>query len=527
MAGLSFDDLTTQKQKKAISFDDLTQPIVKKQAEKQGVLRTIADQGAQGATFGFADEAIDSVGRTLAQAYVGLSPSLNIKDIPSFKDVRSTSKEALAQQFEQRPVLSIGSNILGGIATSGPAAFTKTGARIGNMLRSGGAAARIGKGALAGAATGAAYGAGTSQDGERLRGAGSGALTGALIGGAVPAVGSAISKVTAKAPVSINSEQLRQIGGDAFKKADDMGGVMKPDLVENFIQKLSTKTPQTEIGKAIEGESAFSGMLERLQPLRGKPLTLQAAQEADSLLGDAAYKTLDKFGKVTNEGRLYLDAQNTLRNMIENATPDQLVNKEAFDTVKEARKFWSASLRMRDIERIIDNSQYFEQPSTAIRTGFRQMLKNKDRIKGFSKDEVKALKQAATTGVVTDLFRLGGSGLGPIISGSVGAGVAGPLGAAAALPVYAVRTASRGIADSRQMGRAKDAAMAIQRTIEKTTGKTAEDMLKIIEKGGNISREAIDALPQSEKKNFLSRIMQLPVAQARRILSNSNQDVTK
>lgn len=483
----------------------------------------------QGATFGFGEE--------LSSALAAAPSLLNNKDFNTEYAKNLAFQRAKLQEAKQENPYLGGAAEIGGAIGPGIAAVPSSVLR---WAGSGGRLARTIKGAVVGApvagASGAVYGYGTGEGGakERLGNAASMGATSAAAGAALPVVGSAIGvgapyigKVISKAVQprgpQLTSEQLREIGSQSFKSAEAAGGALKPNLVDEFITNLSKKAPQTEAGKAIAGENAYSKMLERLQSLKGKPMTLEAAQEADSVLGDLAYSTLDKFGKVTNEGRLYQNAQQTLRKMIEDAGPEQLVNKGAFDTLKEARKFWSASLRMRDVERIINNAQYFEQPATAIRTGFRQMLRNKDSLKGFTKEEIKAIEKAATTGVVTDLFRLAGSGLGPIISGSAGAVAAGgPAGALAALPAYAVQQGAKAIAQGRQMSRAQGVSSAIQKSIEKTTGKNAFDLLKMLENGGTISREAIDALPDAEKKNFISRVMKLPVEQARKILTRTD-----
>lgn len=483
----------------------------------------------QGATFGFGEE--------LSSGLAAVPALFNDKNYSNEYAKNLAFQRAKIQEAKQENPYIGGAAEIGGAIGPGIAAIPKS---VLGWAGSGGRLARSLKGAAVGApvagASGAVYGFGTGEGsaGQRLDDAASMGTTSAIagaalplgigaVGAAAPYVGKAISgAVTPRGP-QLTAEQLREIGSQSFKAAEAAGGALKSNLVDDFITTLSKKAPQTEAGKAIAGESAYSKMLERLESLRGKPMSLEAAQEADSVLGDMAYSTLDKFGKVTNEGRLYQNAQQTLRKMIENAGPEELVNKGAFDTLKEARKFWSASLRMRDVERIINNAQYFEQPATAIRTGFRQMLRNKDSLKGFTKEEVKAIEKAATTGVVTDLFRLAGSGLGPIISGSAGAVAAGgPAGALAALPAYAVQQGAKAIAQGRQMNRAQGVSSAIQKTIEKATGKNATDLLKIIENGGNISREAIDALPVAERNNFLSRVMKLPAAQAKKILNRQN-----
>lgn len=152
---------------------------------RPSVARTLLDQGLQGATFGFSDEITDRMGAGIASLVTGQPYS------ELLPEARRTTQESLDDQLEQRPLLSIGANIIGGLGTAIPAGATGAGASVGNFLRTGNAAMRIAKGAGAGAASGALYGAGTGEDGERLESASKGAIAGGVVGAAAPAVGMA------------------------------------------------------------------------------------------------------------------------------------------------------------------------------------------------------------------------------------------------------------------------------------------------------------------------------------------------
>lgn len=167
-------------------FSAVEQPEQPKQ--EQGIGRTALEQGLQGATFGFADELTDRIGAGIAS----LATGEKYGDL--LKEARGMSKERMAQQVEQNPATSIAANIGGALLTGGAGATTKAGTATANMLRTGGLGARIGKGALAGAASGGLYGAGASDEGQRLEGAGQGALLGGVVGGAIPVAGAAVKK---------------------------------------------------------------------------------------------------------------------------------------------------------------------------------------------------------------------------------------------------------------------------------------------------------------------------------------------
>lgn len=142
--------------------------------------KTILDQSLQGATFGFADEITDRIGAGIASLVTGE------KYDDMLKEARTTTQAELKREMEERPIVSTLSQIGGGLVTGGAGAATKTGATVGNVLRSGNLAARVGKGVVAGATSGAAYGAGSAEDGNRLEGAATGAVAGGALGGAIP-----------------------------------------------------------------------------------------------------------------------------------------------------------------------------------------------------------------------------------------------------------------------------------------------------------------------------------------------------
>lgn len=154
-------------------------------AQEIGVGRTLLDQGMQGATFGFGDEISDRLGAGMASLYTGE----NYGDL--LKEARGQTQTRLNTEMDQRPVTSIAANLAGGLLTGGAAGTTKAGTSLANSLRTGNTAARIGKAALAGAASGGLYGAGSAQEGDRLQGAGQGAVLGGAFGGAAPAIGAA------------------------------------------------------------------------------------------------------------------------------------------------------------------------------------------------------------------------------------------------------------------------------------------------------------------------------------------------
>lgn len=350
-------------------------------------------------------------------------------------------------------------------------------------------------------------------------------LPGMVKGGeSIIKAGQSVKSSLKSAPIP-KAEQIRAQGSQLYKLAEQQGGVLKPQFMDDFINAVSAKAPQTALGKAMEGKSPVAEMVDNLQAFRGQPLTLSAAQDADEILGRLAYKNVDSFGKLDDVGRQFLDMQTNLRQMIDRADQAMFVGgKQGFETVKEARKYWAAQMRMRDVERIIENAQYFEQPSTAIKTGFRTLLRNGDRLKGYTGKEVAAMKKAATTGVIPGFFKLAGSGLVPIAGAAAGAAATGGFGGAlAAVPAYAIQQGSKAIANTMQAGRAQNVSFEIaKRVLPSATGpKTGAALANLgLQTGAALApAAAVDALGQGIENLTLEQIMMMKTEEYKRLIN--------
>jgi hypothetical protein len=290
--------------------------------------------------------------------------------------------------------------------------------------------------------------------------------TGKAVAPAAKAVADTTADIGRKANVKTvvpASEEVRKASGALFKKADEMGGILKPEVANSFYDDVLQIAPQTEAGKVFKGETRVSKLFDEIPSLKDKPLTLDAAKEIDEALGDLAYGTADaKTGKITSEGQKFLTMQKKLRKTIDEATDDMVVGgKEGFEILKQARSAWSTSLRLRDVERIIENADLYDKPATALRVGFRNLIRNDKKLIGYSDAEKRAIRQAAKTGIITDALRFAGSGLVPILAGVGGAAATGGAGVAAAIPAFALQQGANALAIKRQVSRAEKARRAV------------------------------------------------------------------
>lgn len=263
------------------------------------------------------------------------------------------------------------------------------------------------------------------------------------------------TKILTDAP-GITAEAIRGKASEYFKLADEKGGTLKPTVTNKWIDEAAKAIPQTAEGRTVLGDTPVTQLVQRMQELRDKPLTLQGALEIDSALGEMASSAVDpKTGKVLAEGKKLYDIQHSLRNAWDKAGEGDIVGgKAGYEAAKQGRDLWSAAARMNDIERIIAKAEMTDNPVSSMRTGFRNLAMNPSRLRGFTAEEVKAINNAAKTGVVTGILRVAGSRLGPIAASPVGYMAGGPLGAAAGFAAnYLVSGAARAGAEKLQGSR--------------------------------------------------------------------------
>lgn len=445
--------------------------------------RTAFDNVMQGATLGFSDEITDRIGALGAS----LMSDQSYGDL--LKEARRSTKERQAEQLNEMPVTTIGSQLAGALMTGKAAGGTKAGQafargtgkaadKVGGLLRSG----KVGRNALqdmlTAAPASAGYAIGTAEDGQRftgdtLRDTALGIGTAGLASAAASKILPKLSRT--KAP-KVTSETLRQDAGKLYQKAAQKGGVLKAQFTDDFLQRAADDLiPKDEVIRNMKASRPLMDAFDDISQLKGQPLTLDRAQALDEVLGDMIDAHVQPNGRVNKVGKKILDVQSSLREMIEGAAPDMVEDSaEGFEALKQARKAWSQSRKMADIEKIITRAEMMEQPATGIKTGFRTLLMNPMRMRGYTDAERKAIEKAAKTGVVQDLFRMFGSRLVPIGAAVSGSGVGGTAAAAAA------NAASRGIGTKMQVQKGLNVAKTIAnqgRTPQKQIGPSLTELL--------------------------------------------------
>lgn len=311
VAGLSDDQLMAAYQQQKTAQQNAPDPV-----SVPSVPKTMLDQGTQGATFGFGDEVTDRLGASIAALTQDPQGFLKgeVSDPALAEQIASApqqTKQALSSEWQNHPVISLGSQLAGGLLTGGAANEAASGTAIGSLLSGsqaaqgagfGGKAANIllnmAKGGSVGSASGALYGAGTADPGQRLQGAGQSAVLGGLVGAAIPGVAAGISGLAGAAsdllkPLS-NSGRQQIIGQTLQNLATDPQSLNNLSNVQQFVpgslpttaqatgdygllaaQKgLQNESPQLFAERGAANNSARNTLLNQIS---GSPQDLQSA----------------------------------------------------------------------------------------------------------------------------------------------------------------------------------------------------------------------------------------------------------
>lgn len=237
--------------------------------------------------------------------------------------------------------------------------------------------------------------------------------------------GNPLSAPTPQVTIPSTSAEAKQVASAFYDQAAQSGGVLTPKFTNNFIDSVTKQLPQTEAGKVVAGESPVSALVDRLGQLRDKPLSLPEAQEIDEALGNLVTKEYSVKG-LTADGKKIQDIQSALRDQIANAGEGDVEGgSTGFGDLSNARKAWSQAMKMRDLERVQERANMTDNPQTSVKTQLRMILTNPAKIRGYSPEEVDALRAATDRGAMGNLLHVFGSRLIPIAAGAAEAGTGG------------------------------------------------------------------------------------------------------
>lgn len=432
------------------------QNMPKKDSSFLGTVGDTWEGVKNGATLGFGDELQAGIAAYTSAPFV---KGLSLGD--AYDQALAGLRQENQQAQNDSPLAYLGGNVAGTLATGAGIARGATSAapRLSGQVADLAATNPITAGATLGAAQGglAGFGNGEGDFASRSSNAVHDAILGGFVGGATGGIASGISgRLAARGNQRLSANDIKSQANAAYKKADEIGGVLKPEFTDDFLSKArSSILSDDELINTMKSNKPLADAFDDLNIFKGQPLTLQRAQALDEQLGNMI-DAQTELGKVNKIGSKLLNVQREFRNSIENATEDQITGtKEGFQALKDGRKLWTKSIKLNDIERILQKADSADNKATVIKNGFSALQNKAGGLNGYTAEEKKAISIAAKTGLTTDILKVLGSRLGPIGAGILGTASTGPVGGiAAGAASYATSAAARRAAEAIQLGKA-------------------------------------------------------------------------
>jgi hypothetical protein len=277
-------------------------------------------------------------------------------------------------------------------------------------------------------------------------------------------------RTRAKVPASA---EIKQQASNLYKQIDDAGIIIKADPFNNFVNNvkstIGSKVREARNPKIVD-------VFRELDEARDAPITLQKMQDLRSSISSL------KMSKEPSDSKFAGQIVEQLDDFVEKLDAKKLVapTKGDLKTIKlvpEATKLWKQARKSEMLDDIFEKAEFkIADPyddvafATKLRSEFKNLAIDKNRLRGFSEEEVKAIKNAAKGGRLENGLRAFGkaeqgekrySTIGGLVGGGLsglafgpefGNIVAGPIGAAiGATTIPAIKGLSRMTAG--QMGK--------------------------------------------------------------------------
>lgn len=337
-----------------------------------------------------------------------------------------------------------------------------------------GAAGLLGRSAAAGV-DGAMLGAvqATGYDTDPTTGAAIGFAGGAggnMIG---EGIGAALDKTAGlfnKKPPTMTADQLKEAGQSAYRQAKDAGVVFKPEAVDRLRQTIYND--MAEFGFHPVNQPGAAVAYDELARLaQGGNVSLEGLEALRRMASNGYNPTNPSNNELLRRITQHID------DFAANARSDDILMgnaQMAVDALSEGRDYWSRFRKLEKVQELIDRAQRRAGSTgsggnveNATRQELRKILDNKKMMRGFTPDELEAIRTAVMGSPAQNALRLVGK-LSPQGNGLM---AALGLGGAYAAPQVAIPAMIAGAG-------AKKAAEAM-------TASNAEAAKRLIAAGGN------------------------------------------
>lgn len=253
----------------------------------------------------------------------------------------------------------------------------------------------------------------------------------------------------AKAKVPLASD-IKSQATKLYQQIDDAGVVIKTEPYNEFVNRVKVdigskvreaRNPKiVDAIKELDEATGSPKTLQKMQDLRESISSLKMSNEpSDRMFAGKIVEKLDDFMEKLDETKLVAPAKGDL---------------EAVKLVPQARNLWKQARKSEMLDEIyrkagIKITDPYDDVAFAnkLRSEFKNLVANKNKLRGFSAEEVKAIEDAAKGGKIEnalrsfgktdgagDKFSYGGALLGGGLSSfafgpEFGGAVAGPIGA--------------------------------------------------------------------------------------------------
>lgn len=228
-----------------------------------------------------------------------------------------------------------------------------------------------------------------------------------------------------------------------YKQIDDAGVLIKSEPYNQFVNEVKVdigskvrEARNPKIADAIKELDEATGSaktLQKMQDLRESISSLKMSSEpSDRMFAGKIVEKLDDFMEKLDTSKLVAPAQGDL---------------EAIKLVPQARNLWKQARKSEMLDEIYRKAEIKATDpyddvafATKLRAEFKNLAANKNKLRGFSAEEVKAIEDAAKGGKVENALRAFGAPLqGSILQGQnvaslslpalIGLKLGGPAGA--------------------------------------------------------------------------------------------------
>lgn len=336
--------------------------------------------------------------------------------------------EAVDSTREAYSAVPTSSKLVGEVAGSLPLAWAMPYSPLANAKPN--LLSMMGRGAAEGGMVGGLYGAGHAEGGGRVGGALKGMLGGALFGAGT----GALMRAFAGRQPRPTPEDLKKAGSTLYKQIENAGVKVKNKPLADLVDDMSAWA---------EKQGIRSGLF---------PKAKQALEFLKSEAGMGKNFSMDDlltFRRVLKAAAKSDDETERMIAMKLTETFDDWFAKAPADLNRKwtsARLAWSRFRKADTVEDMIENAGLQAKQFTgsgyenALRTQFRTLAKNPERMRLFTEAEQAAIRKIAKGGLIGNFFRALGrfAARGPVsagMTGGIGHVLGGPGGAATAVGV--------------------------------------------------------------------------------------------